>query len=505
MIVVLDFGSQYTHLISRRIRNLGVYTEVLPFDTAADKILSLNPSGVVLSGGPQSVYSQNAAKPDMKLFAIGLPILGICYGSQLIAHMLGGKVRKADVGEYGRTKLKVLKEDGIFSGIQRNEFFVWMSHGDVIEELPEGFERLAFTDFSPNAVFRFRHIIGVQFHPEVSHTEFGNKIIENFVFKICKASRDWSLEEFLEKKVEELSTLKGDVLCAVSGGVDSTVLAVLISRLKNIKPRYFLVDTGLLRKNEAAKIKQNFQWMGIDIDIFDASRRFLAGIKGVADPEDKRKIIGRIFAEVFEEIYDTYKGIRYLAQGTLYPDVIESGVSVSGKAEVIKTHHNVGGMPKNVRFDIVEPFRQLYKDEVRKIGKLLKIPDDILLRHPFPGPGLAVRIIGEVSEEKLNILREAEDILENELKNAGLYYKVWQAFCVLTNSKSVGVVGDQRRYGWVLAIRIVDSVDGMTADWVHLDYSFMDTVARKIVASIPQISRVVYDITSKPPATIEWE
>lgn len=505
MIVILDFGSQYTHLISRRIRSLGVYTEVVPFNVSSEKVSELNPSGIILSGGPQSVYSDESLRPDLQLFRIPIPILGICYGSQLVAHIFGGRVRKADVGEYGRTKLRVLKKNKILSGIPSKEFFVWMSHGDVIESLPEGFEVLAHTDFSPNAVFKFRNIWGVQFHPEVYHTQFGDKIIENFVFGICRAKKDWNIESFLESKLKELSEIKGGVLCAVSGGTDSTVLAVLLSKVKNMNVKYFLIDTGLMRKNDAEKIRKNFRSLGMQIDVFDASSDFLSRLKGVEDPEEKRKIVGRVFAEVFGRIINSYKGMEYLAQGTLYPDVIESGVSVSGKADVIKTHHNVGGMPSDVNFKIIEPFRYLYKDEVREIGKILSIPEEIMNRHPFPGPGLSVRIIGEVTEEKLRILREAEEIFEEELMRAGLYYKVWQAFCVLTNSKSVGVVGDRRRYGWVLALRVVESVDAMTADWAHLNYTFLDTVARKIIASVPQISRVVYDITSKPPATIEWE
>ncbi len=505
MIVILDFGSQYTHLISRRIRKLGVYTEVLPFNAQIEEILNFRPSGIFLSGGPQSVYSPDAPYPDMRIFQLNIPIIGICYGSQLIAHAFGGVVRKAEVGEYGRTELKVLKKNNIFSGIPKDEFFVWMSHGDIIERLPENFEVLSYTDFSPVAAFNFRNIWGVQFHPEVYHTEFGERIIENFVFLICKAERDWNLERFLEKKIEELSSIRGGVLCAVSGGTDSTVLAVLLSKVKNIKVKYFLIDTGLLRKDDAKKVKHNFETLGINIDIFDASDKFVPSLKGVSDPEEKRKIIGRNFAKVFEDIISSYKDMEYLAQGTLYPDVIESGVSVSGQADVIKTHHNVGGMPKDFGFKIIEPFRYLYKDEVRQIGKILNIPEEIMERHPFPGPGLAVRILGEVTEEKLYILREAESIFEEELKRSGLYQKVWQAFCVLTESKSVGVVGDKRRYGWVLALRAVESVDAMTADWAHLSYTFLDLVARKIIASIPQISRVVYDITSKPPATIEWE
>ena len=507
MILVLDFGSQYTHLISRRIRKLGVYAEILPFDTSAERIIEMNPDGIVLSGGPGSVYEKDAPLPDRKIFELGIPVLGICYGAQAIAYMLGGDVRKAKVGEYGRAKINVLQRNVIFKELP-SQFFVWMSHGDIILSGPEGAEKLAETDFSPVSAFKLGDIFGLQFHPEVYHTEYGENIIHNFVFGVCRAKVDWSLSRFVEDEIHKLSELDGGVLCAVSGGVDSTVLAVLLSRAKKDDSFFVLVDTGLLRSREAEKVRENFRRLGIEIDVVDASSEFISALKGISDPERKRKVVGEKFIRVFEayaEDIKSKKGVKYLAQGTLYPDVIESGVSVSGKAHIIKTHHNVGGLPEKLGFEVVEPLRQLYKDEVREVGRILGIPEYILMRHPFPGPGLAVRIMGEVTPEKVRILQRAEEIFEEELIRWELYNEVWQAFCVLTNTKSTGVVGDRRRYGYVIAIRAVKSQDAMTADWAHLPYEFLDEVARKIVGEINEISRVVYDITTKPPATIEWE
>ncbi|GBD03902.1 GMP synthase [glutamine-hydrolyzing] [bacterium HR19] len=508
MILILDFGSQYTHLISRRIRGLGVYTEIVPFHFEIEQIKRKNPAGIILSGGPQSVYEENSPKVSKEILFLGIPVLGICYGAQLIAHILGGKVKRANVGEYGRTRIFISKDDPLFHDLPKT-FNVWMSHGDIISDVPDFFEKLATTDFSPVSAFRYSNIYGVQFHPEVFHTEYGLDIIRNFVFLICKAQKDWSIQDFLNRKIDEIKNKDGGVICAVSGGVDSTTLAVILSRAKRKEELNFvLVDTGLLRKNEAENVRKDFLSLGIEIDVVNAEEIFLSKLAGIEDPEEKRKIIGKTFIEVFEKYAEEKKRvseIRFLAQGTLYPDVIESGVSVSGTAHVIKTHHNVGGLPEKLGFELLEPFRELYKDEVREIGKILNIPPRILNKHPFPGPGLAVRIMGEVTREKLQILREAEFIFQNELSKWELYNSVWQAFCVLLNTKSTGVVGDSRRYGWVLAIRAVESADAMTADWARLPYEFLDEVARKIVASVPQISRVVYDITSKPPATIEWE
>ncbi len=506
MIVILDFGSQYTHLISRRIRNLGVYTEILPYNANIERILKLNPKAIILSGGPQSVYSKNAIKPDPRIFNSQIPILGICYGAQIMAQMLGGIVKKAKIGEYGRTKISIKKEDALFEGIPK-DFSVWMSHGDVIEKIPEGFEIIAQTEFSPISAFKSNKIYGIQFHPEVHHTEYGEKILENFVIKISGAEKDWKLENYVEEQINKIKELDGGILCAVSGGVDSTVLGVLLHIAKKDEAKFVFINTGLLRKGEPEEVKANFESLGIKIDIVDAESRFLRNLKGVRDPEKKRKIIGKTFIEVFEEYAEQRKGdkIKFLAQGTLYPDVIESGVSTSGKAHVIKSHHNVGGLPEKLGLEIVEPLRQLYKDEVRKLGRILGIPEHITSRHPFPGPGLAVRIIGSVTPKKLKILREVDSIFQEDLIKSELYSTAWQAFCVLTNTKSVGIVGDRRRYGYVVAIRAVESEDAMTADWVRFPYDFLDRVAKKIIASVPEISRVTYDITSKPPATIEWE
>ena len=507
MILILDFGSQYTHLISRRIRKLGVYAEIVPFDTPAEKIKEMKPDGIVLSGGPGSVYEKDAPLPDKEIFELGIPVLGICYGAQVLAHMLSGEVRKAKVGEYGRAKLRVLRRNSIFKDLP-SQFFVWMSHGDIILKAPEGAEKLAETDFSPVSAFKLGDIFGLQFHPEVYHTEYGENIIQNFVFEVCEAKVDWSLSRFVENEIQKLSELDGGVLCAVSGGVDSTVLAVLLSRAKKDDAFFVLVNTGLLRKNEPEKVRENFRRLGIKIDVVDASSEFISALRGILDPEKKRKVVGEKFIRVFETYakdIKSKKGVKYLAQGTLYPDVIESGVSVSGRAHVIKTHHNVGGLPEKLGFEVVEPLRQLYKDEVREVGRILGVPEHILMRHPFPGPGLAVRIMGEVTEEKIRILQRAEEIFEEELVRWELYNEVWQAFCVLTDTKSTGVVGDRRRYGYVIAIRAVKSQDAMTADWAHLPYEFLDEVARKIVGEIEDVSRVVYDITTKPPATIEWE
>ena len=511
MIVVLDFGSQYTHLISRRIRQLGVYSEVVRFSETADKIKKLSPQGIILSGGPKSIYERNAPKPDNNIFSSEIPIIGICYGAQLIAHLFGGDVRKARAGEYGRTRLTVKNRDKIFSNLPEN-FNVWMSHGDRIEKLPQNFTIDATSDESPISAFHYKNIFAVQFHPEVTHTEFGMKILENFVFNICSAKKDWSLTNFVEKTKEELlrEIKNGGVLCAVSGGVDSTVLATLLTRtLKKVVPVF--IDSGLLRKGEVEEVSKNFQQLNIPLYIENAEEHFLRALEGVRSPEKKRRIIGKTFVKVFERFAkrERRKGenLKFLAQGTLYPDVIESGKSL-GPAHTIKTHHNVGGLPEKLNFRIVEPLKLLYKDEVREVGKILEIPEKILNRYPFPGPGLAVRIIGEVTKEKIEILKEADYILqkaiEEEKEKERIEVPIWQVFAVLLNSKSTGVAGDKRRYGYVVAIRCVSSTDAMTADWSRLPYELLDKIARKITAT-GNVSRVVYDITSKPPATIEWE
>jgi GMP synthase (glutamine-hydrolysing) len=504
-VLVLNFGSQYVQLIARRIRELGVYSQIVPFYERVEKLLEKKPYAIILSGGPASVYMPKAPLPDERLYELNIPILGICYGLQAITFQLGGVVEKAQRQEYGRAKLQVLKEDPFFEGLPTN-FDVWMSHADKVSKLPPDFEVLASSENSPYAVIRHKEkpIYGVQFHPEVAHTQYGKEMLANFLFKVAKAEKNWQMEDFIERSIEEIRQKVGNrkVICALSGGVDSTVAFALTYRAIGNNLLGIFVDHGLLRKGEAQEVEGYFRTMNFPFKKVDASRLFLERLRGVEDPEEKRRIVGHTFIEVFERESRDF-GAELLLQGTLYPDVVESA-GIEG-AQVIKTHHNVGGLPERMSLELLEPLRELFKDEVREIGRLLGVPEGILRRHPFPGPGLAIRILGEVKEEDLNILREADAIFIEELKKWRLYDKVWQAFAVLLPVKSVGVMGDVRTYERVVGLRAVNSVDGMTADWSKLPYEFLDHVMRRIINEVKGVNRVVYDISSKPPATIEWE
>jgi len=509
-ILILDFGSQYTQLIARRIREAQVYSEIHPYNIPIEEIISFNPKGIILSGGPSSVYEKGAPLPDKGIFSLEVPILGICYGLQVITYMNGGRVRESKEREYGNSFIKVLDNKDLFSGFSIGERLkVWMSHGDRVEEIPEGFIKLAESENSPFASIadRKRKIYGVQFHPEVAHTPRGMDILKNFLYLICNCSPSWTMSSFIENAVKEIREKVGDekVLCALSGGVDSSVTAMLVHKAIGDRLICVFIDNGLLRKDEAKNVVTIFKKkLGLNLHLVNAEERFLNALKGVTDPEKKRKIIGELFIRVFEEKAKEFGKIRYLAQGTLYPDVIES-ISYKGPSSTIKSHHNVGGLPKDMEFELIEPLKELFKDEVRRVGIELGIPKEILLRHPFPGPGLAVRIIGEVTKERLDLLREADSIVVEEIKRAGLYEKVWQAFAVLLPIKSVGVMGDERTYENVVAVRIVESQDAMTADWSKVPYEVLERISNRIINTVKGINRVVYDISSKPPSTIEWE
>jgi len=510
MILVLDFGSQYTQLIARRVRESKVYCEIHPFNIALEKIRQLQPEGIILSGGPASVYQENAPKVSEDFFKMPVPFLGICYGMGVVNLAFGGEAGRAERREYGPADLVIDDNADLFYGFSRNEATrVWMSHGDKMTASPKGWSVLAHSDNSPIAAFAnpTRRYFGVQFHPEVMHTARGRQILNNFVFRVCGCRSDWTTEHFIESSVSKIRDQVGDgrVLCALSGGVDSAVAATLIFRAIRERLICVFVNNGLLRKNEAERVCSLFvERFGPSFRYVDASQQFLAALRGVEDPEIKRKRIGNKFIEIFEQEAGALGEIEFLAQGTLYPDVIES-VSVLGPSATIKSHHNVGGLPTNMKFQLIEPLRELFKDEVRNVGKELGLPPEMIQRQPFPGPGLAIRVLGEVSDERLKILRDADAIVLDEVRTAGFYEKLWQSFAVLLPIKTVGVVGDERSYENVIALRAVDSQDGMTADWVPLPYELLGKISNRILNEVRGVNRVVYDISSKPPATIEWE
>jgi len=508
VILIIDFGSQYTQLITRRVREANVYSEIHPHTISYDEVKNLNPKGIIFSGGPGSVYDDNAPVIDEKIFDLKIPVLGICYGLQIISKKFGGTVEPAASREYGKSVLKVIDDSDIFQDVKEVSV-VWMSHGDFLTDPPKGFKIVGESEHSPICAIsnQPKKIFGLQFHPEVVHTEEGKKIIHNFLYNICKCKGDWTSENFIEQQIEKIKSEIGNAnaICALSGGVDSTVAAVLVKKAIGDMLVCIHIDNGLMRKNESEKISSWFdEKLKLKHIYVDSSDRFLKNLKGITDPEKKRKIIGNTFIEVFEEEAKKINDAGYLVQGTLYPDVIES-VQVKGASATIKTHHNVGGLPDKMNLKLIEPFRELFKDEVRAVGKKLNVPEEIINRHPFPGPGLAVRVLGEITKERLDILREADDIFISSIKSEGLYNAIWQAFTVLLPVSSVGVMGDFRTYENVLALRAVTSVDGMTADWYTFDHEFLSNVANKIINNVRGVNRVVYDISSKPPATIEWE
>jgi len=508
-IVVIDFGSQYSLLIARRIRECQVYCELVSYDTPWEKIASLNPKGFVLSGGPASVYQSGAPLAPSYIYESRLPVLGICYGMQVITHQLGGKITPATKHEYGHAILHVSEVDSPLLADLPTSTPVWMSHGDRLTEIPPGFTALAYTENSPFAVMGSENnIFGLQFHPEVAHTPEGKTLLKNFVYRICGCQGNWTMRSFISDSLSRIKEQvgRGKVINALSGGVDASVVATLIHRAIGNQLTCIFVNNGLLRREEADRTLNVFRLnLGMNIIYVDASDRFLNRLEGVTDPETKRKAIGGEFIKVFEEEANKISKVDFLAQGTLYPDVIESASSGSKASAKIKTHHNVGGLPAKMTLNLIEPLRYLFKDEVRQVGLKLRLPEEMILRQPFPGPGLAIRIIGEVTREKLEILRSADWIVMNEIKKAKLYRQLWQSFAILTDVKSVGVMGDYRTYGYLVAIRAVTSEDAMTADWARLPYDLLARISNRIVNEVPGVNRVVYDITSKPPSTIEWE
>lgn len=506
MVVVLDFGSQYNQLITRRIREFGVYSELHPHTLTAEQIKAMNPKGIIFSGGPNSVYDENAFRCDDAIFDLGIPVLGICYGMQLMTKHFGGKVEPAQHREYGKAKIEIQSLSKLFEN-QPSEQVVWMSHGDLVTETPSGFTVNATSPSCPIASMSdpSRNLYAVQFHPEVQHSVHGNDMLKNFVFHVCECKANWSMENFIELEMQKIREKVGDkkVLCALSGGVDSSVVAVLIHKAIGDQLTCIFVDHGLLRKGEAESVMKTFaDGFHMNVIKVDAKERFLNKLEGVSDPEKKRKIIGNEFIYVFDDEAKKLEGIDFLAQGTLYTDIIESGTAT---AQTIKSHHNVGGLPEDMQFTLIEPLNTLFKDEVRALGTELGIPDEIVWRQPFPGPGLGIRVLGAISDDKLEIVRESDYILREEVKKAGLEREIWQYFTVLPDIRSVGVMGDARTYDYTVGIRAVTSIDGMTSDWARIPWDVLETISTRIVNEVAHVNRVVYDITSKPPATIEWE
>ncbi|HEY7090102.1 MAG TPA: glutamine-hydrolyzing GMP synthase [Tepidisphaeraceae bacterium] len=509
VIPILDFGAQYAQLIARRVREASVYSELVRPDISVEELKKKNPKGLILSGGPSSVYEANAPRCDPRIFDLGVPILGICYGMQLGAQILGGQVKPAAAREFGRAKLRVTKDDALVRGLPPDTT-VWMSHGDQVHDLPKDFIPLATTPTCPYAAAKHatRPFYGVQFHPEVTHTPRGETIFHNFLYDICKCTGQWTMGNFVEESIARIRQQvgKGKVICGLSGGVDSSVVAALLNKAIGNQLICIFVDNGLLRKNERQLVESTFRdHFRINLRVHDASERFLSALKGVTDPQQKRKIIGREFIDAFQREADTIDGAKFLAQGTLYPDVIESGHGHAGATANIKLHHNVGGLPEEMDFQLVEPLRDLFKDEVRQVGEVLGLPEHMVWRHPFPGPGLAVRVIGEVTPEKLRIVRDADEIVLEELITANLYRKTAQVFAVILPIETVGVMGDTRTYDSVIAIRAVESQDFMTADWARIPFNVLAEMSNRIINEVRGVNRVVYDISSKPPATIEWE